>query len=107
MAYAIEMATELFFNGTSVRVVNYKWTEEKKLEMRVKSLKGKLDKVLQALEKSCSKRQATKKDGKRDSNGQIICRSCGEEGHLKRFCKNKKKAESSKANLDKDKVLEN
>ena len=77
------------------------------LESRVKSLKGKLEKVLQALKKSYSKRANNKHGGKRDSNNQIIRWSCGEEGHMKKFCKNKKKAESLNANCAKNKVSEN
>ena len=73
VADALDMATELFPDGASVRVVNDNSTEDKKLKSRVKSLEGKLDRVLQALEKSYSKRKATKHDAKRDSNGPIIC----------------------------------
>ena len=111
VAEAIEIATELFSDGlSSVRVVTDKSTkEESKLASRVQSLKNKLDKILQALEKSNSKRTNTKQGGKRDAHGRIICYACGEEGHVKQFCTNnkKKKAESLNVNNTKDKVLEN
>ena len=94
-------------DGASVQVVNDNSTEEKKLESKIKSLKGMLDKILQAWERSCSKRKTTRHDAKLDSNGPIMCWSCGEEGHVKRFCKKKTKAESSNANYAKNKGSEN
>ena len=55
-------AIELLFDISFVWVVNGNSVEEKKLETRIKSLRRKLDKILQALEKSSSKKSTTKSD---------------------------------------------
>ena len=46
------MAIELFSDGTCVRVVNDKSTEKKEVGSESKIARGKLDNVLQALEKN-------------------------------------------------------
>ena len=64
----------------------------------MKSLELKLDQLLKAVEKSGSKKGKPSNGEERKSAGPPTCWSCGEQGHVRRFCKKQRRKKATTSN---------